>query len=195
MDAILSGEATIDNAKKLKAQICELFLRADFELHKWVSNSPDLQQDLSTSSYCFDKGQDAGSVKTLGLWKIKLDWSEQLPPVAMKGRKKFYLKLSKVNNFKIQRYILLPGTVRVEIHGFSDASGRTYAAVLYLKCFDESGQFKTSLLCSKSRVAPLKTLTISSFSGESREGYGAAAPPRAKPEYSILFKITTTACS
>ncbi|GBM82471.1 hypothetical protein AVEN_227005-1 [Araneus ventricosus] len=189
MDDILSGEATIEDAKKLEAQICELFLRAGFELHKWVSNSPDLLQDLSTSSYSFDKGQDAGPVKTLGmlwdpkvdcltyevkikdndsfskrevlaeiarlygplgligpiitkakifiqgLWKMKLDWSAQLPPDAMKEWKRFYLKLSKVNNLKIQRYILLPGS-------------------------DESGQFKTSLLCSKSRVAPLKTLTI-----------------------------------
>ncbi|GBN61752.1 hypothetical protein AVEN_228269-1, partial [Araneus ventricosus] len=214
MDDILSGEATIEDAKKLQAQICELFLRAGFELHKWVSNSPDLLQDLSTSSYSFDKGQDAGPVKTLGmlwdpkvdcltyevkikdkdsfskrevlseiarlydplgligpiitkakifiqgLWKIKLDWSEQLPPDAMKEWKRFYMKLSEVNNLKIQRYILLPGTVRIEIHGFSDASERAYAAVLYLKCFTESGQFKTSLLCSKSRVAPLKTLTI-----------------------------------
>ncbi|GBM20475.1 hypothetical protein AVEN_29366-1, partial [Araneus ventricosus] len=53
----------------------------------------------------------------------------------MKEWKRFYLKLSEVNNLKIQRYILLPES-------------------------DESGQFKTSLLCSKSRVAPLKTLTI-----------------------------------
>ncbi|GBN51454.1 hypothetical protein AVEN_268817-1, partial [Araneus ventricosus] len=74
MDDILSGEATIEDAKKLQAQICELFLRAGFELHKWVSNSPDLLQDLSTSSYSFDKGQDAGPVKTLGmLWDPKVD--------------------------------------------------------------------------------------------------------------------------
>ncbi|GBM63595.1 hypothetical protein AVEN_65875-1 [Araneus ventricosus] len=158
MDDILSGEATIEDAKKLQAQICELFLRSGFELHKWVSNSPDLQQDLSTTSYSFDKGQDVGPVKTLCLWKIKLVWNEQLPPDAMKEWKRFYLKLSKVNNLKIQRYVLLPGTVRIEMHGFSDASERAYAAVLYLKCFTESGQFKTSLLCSKSRVAPLKHL-------------------------------------
>ncbi|GBM61894.1 hypothetical protein AVEN_239158-1 [Araneus ventricosus] len=217
MDDILSGEATIEDAKKLQAQICELFLRAGFELHKWVSNSPDLLQDLSTPSYSFDKGQDVGPVKTLGmlwdpkvdcltyevkikdknsfskrevlseiarlydplgligpiitkakifiqgLWKIKLDWSEQLPPDAIKEWKSFFLKLSEVNNLKIQRYIFLPGIVRIEIHGFSDALERAYAAVLYLMCFTESGQFKTSLLCSKSRVAPLKTLTIPRF--------------------------------
>ncbi|GFX48096.1 integrase catalytic domain-containing protein [Trichonephila clavipes] len=72
----------------------------------------------------------------------------------------FYQKLSKVNNFKIPRCILLPATIRIEIHGFSDASERAYAGVVYIKCFNESGQSQTRLLCSKSRVAPLKTLTI-----------------------------------
>ncbi|GFX37000.1 integrase catalytic domain-containing protein [Trichonephila clavipes] len=94
------------------------------------------------------------------LWKIKLDWSEQLPPDAMEEWMNFYQKLSKVNNFKIPRCILLPATIRIEIHGFSDASERAYAAVIYIKCFNESGQSQTRLLCSKSRVAPLKTLTI-----------------------------------
>ncbi|GFX25076.1 integrase catalytic domain-containing protein [Trichonephila clavipes] len=72
----------------------------------------------------------------------------------------FYQKFAKVNNFKIPRCILLPATIRIEIHGFSDASERAYAAVVYIKCFNESGQSQTRLLCSKSRVAPLKTLTI-----------------------------------
>ncbi|GFX91463.1 integrase catalytic domain-containing protein [Trichonephila clavipes] len=94
------------------------------------------------------------------LWKIKLDWSEQLPPDAMEEWMNFYQKLAKVNNFKIPRCILLPATIRIEIHGFSDASERAYAAVVYIKCFNESGQSQTRLLCSKSRVAPLKTLTI-----------------------------------
>ncbi|GFU11384.1 DUF1758 domain-containing protein [Trichonephila clavipes] len=94
------------------------------------------------------------------LWKIKLDWSEQLPPDAMEEWMNFYQKLSKVNNFKIPRCILLPATIQIEIHGFSDASERAYAAVVYIKCFNESGQSQTRLLCSKSRVAPLKTLTI-----------------------------------
>ncbi|GFX40500.1 integrase catalytic domain-containing protein [Trichonephila clavipes] len=94
------------------------------------------------------------------LWKIKLDWSEQLPPDAMEEWMNFYQKLSKINNFKIPRSILLPATIRIEIHGFSDALERAYAAVVYIKCFNESGQSQTRLLCSKSRVAPLKTLTI-----------------------------------
>ncbi|GFX32018.1 integrase catalytic domain-containing protein [Trichonephila clavipes] len=214
MDDILSGESTLEGAKKLQTRLSQLLQRGGFELHKWVSNSPELLKDLSTSSYVFDKEFQDAPVKTLGmlwdpkldcltykvkisnkvnfskrdvlseiarlydplgligpigtkakifiqeLWKIKLDWSEQLPPDAMEEWMNFYQKLAKVNNFKIPRCILLPATIRIEIHGFSDASERAYAAVVYIKCFNESGQSQTRLLCSKSRVAPLKTLTI-----------------------------------
>ncbi|GFT45532.1 DUF1758 domain-containing protein [Trichonephila clavipes] len=173
-------------ADEEKAEFPDAADRGGFELHKWVSNSPELLKDLSTSSYVFDKEFQDAPVKTLGmlwdpkldcltykrpivtkakifiqeLWKIKLDWSEQLPPDAMEEWMNFYQKLAKVNNFKIPRCILLPSTIRIEIHGFSDASERAYAAVVYIKCFNESGQSQTRLLCSKSRVAPLKTLTI-----------------------------------
>ncbi|GFU96749.1 integrase catalytic domain-containing protein [Trichonephila clavipes] len=214
MDDILSGESTLEGAKKLQTRLSQLLQRGGFELHKWVSNSPELLKDLSASSYVFDKEFQDATVKTLGmlwdpkvdcltykvkisdkvnfskrdvlseiarlydplgligpivtkakifiqeLWKIKLDWSEQLPPDAMEEWMNFYQKLAKVNNFKIPRCILLPATIRIEIHGFSDASERAYAAVVYIKCFNESGQSQTRLLCSKSRVAPLKTLII-----------------------------------
>ncbi|GFY28627.1 integrase catalytic domain-containing protein [Trichonephila clavipes] len=187
MDDILSGESTLEGAKKLQTRLSQLLQRGGFELHKWVSNSPELLKDLSTSSYVFDKEFQDAPVKTLEiarlydplgligpivtkakifiqeLWKIKLDWSEQLPPDAMEEWMNFYQKLAKVNNFKIPRCILLPSTIRIEIHGFSDASERAYAAVVYIKCFNESGQSQTRLLCSKSRVAPLKTLTIPRF--------------------------------
>ncbi|GFX04814.1 DUF1758 domain-containing protein [Trichonephila clavipes] len=184
MDDILSGESTLEGAKKLQTRLSQLLQRGGFELHKWVSNSPELLKDLSASSYVFDKEFQDAPVKTLEiarlydplgligpivtkakifiqeLWKIKLDWSEQLPPDAMEEWMNFYQKLAKVNNFKIPRCILLPATIRIEIHGFSDASERAYAAVVYIKCFNESGQSQTRLLCSKFRVAPLKTLTI-----------------------------------
>ncbi|GFW80027.1 uncharacterized protein TNCV_984361 [Trichonephila clavipes] len=214
MDDILSGESTLEGAKKLQTRLSQLLQRGGFELHKWVSNSPELLKDLSASSYVFDKEFQDAPVKTLGmlwdpkvdcltykvkisdkvnfskgdvlseiarlydplgligpivtkakifiqeLWKIKLDWSEQLPPEAMEEWVNFYPKLAKVNNLKIPRCILLPATIRIEIHGFFDASERAYAAVVYIKCFNEAGQSQTRLLCSKSRVAPLKTLTI-----------------------------------
>ncbi|GFS92401.1 uncharacterized protein TNCV_1204691 [Trichonephila clavipes] len=113
MDDILAGESSLyiyiyrererRGAKKLQTRISKLLLRGGFELHKWVSNIPELLKDLSASSYVFDREFQNAPVKTLE---------------------------------------------------------RTYAAVVYIKCFNESRQSQTRLLCSKSRVAPLKTLTI-----------------------------------
>ena len=47
-----------------------------------------------------------------------------------------------------------------EIHGFSDASELAYAAVVYLRVTDSSNLTHTSLVISKSKVAPIKRLTI-----------------------------------
>ncbi|GFQ65085.1 integrase catalytic domain-containing protein [Trichonephila clavata] len=38
---VLSGESTLEDAEKLQTKISQLLLRAGFELHKWVSNSPE----------------------------------------------------------------------------------------------------------------------------------------------------------
>ncbi|GFY07970.1 DUF1758 domain-containing protein [Trichonephila clavipes] len=45
MDDILSGESTLEGAKKLQTRLSKLLLRGGFELHKWVSNSPELLKD------------------------------------------------------------------------------------------------------------------------------------------------------
>ena len=48
----------------------------------------------------------------------------------------------------------------VELHGFCDASQRAYAAVIYLKMTDSLGSIQISFLTSKTKVAPIKRLTI-----------------------------------
>ncbi|XP_035206619.1 uncharacterized protein LOC118181558 [Stegodyphus dumicola] len=48
----------------------------------------------------------------------------------------------------------------IELHGFSDASERAYGAAIYISSKRSPGQWKSTLLCSKSRVYPIKTLTI-----------------------------------
>ena len=43
-----------------------------------------------------------------------------------------------------------------KFHGFSDASDEAYGACIYLKPIHESGNIQTSLITSKSKVAPIK---------------------------------------
>ncbi|GFX78361.1 integrase catalytic domain-containing protein [Trichonephila clavipes] len=74
MDYILSGESTLKVAKKLQTRLSQLLQRDGFELHKWVSNIPEMLKDLSVSSYVFDKEFQDAPVKTLGmLWDPKVD--------------------------------------------------------------------------------------------------------------------------
>ncbi|GFS56408.1 integrase catalytic domain-containing protein [Trichonephila clavipes] len=44
--------------------------------------------------------------------------------------------------------------------GFSDASEAAYGAVVYLQCFLHNGAAKVSILASKSRVAPIRVISI-----------------------------------
>ena len=49
----------------------------------------------------------------------------------------------------------------LQIHPFSDASKLAYAVVVYVRTCYENGLIDVRLAASKSRVAPLKTQTIS----------------------------------
>ena len=48
----------------------------------------------------------------------------------------------------------------LQLHGFSDASQNFYAAVVYLRIIDTFGKTQVSLVSSKTKVAPIKKLTI-----------------------------------
>lgn len=47
-----------------------------------------------------------------------------------------------------------------QIHGFSDASGKAYSAVVYLRTEYQDGTIEVNLVSSKTRVAPLKRQSI-----------------------------------
>ena len=49
---------------------------------------------------------------------------------------------------------------KIEVHGFSDACLDAYDGCVYVKVFDDLGHISSSLVAAKSRVAPLKSLTI-----------------------------------
>lgn len=50
--------------------------------------------------------------------------------------------------------------ISIQIHGFSDASKNAYGTCIFVQSVDTEGSVKVRLLCSKTKVALLKTQTI-----------------------------------
>lgn len=61
---------------------------------------------------------------------------------------------------KLPRRAIWTEKSKIVMHGFCDASEVTYGACIYVCSLDEVGTFDTNLLCSKSRVAPQKCVTL-----------------------------------
>ncbi|GFX23515.1 integrase_H2C2 domain-containing protein [Trichonephila clavipes] len=94
------------------------------------------------------------------LWQLKLDWNDPLPSNLVSYWKSFIDALESINYLDIPRYCLQDKSIRTELHGFSDSSEKAYGAALYLRCINTSAEISVRLLCSKSKVAPLKSITI-----------------------------------
>jgi hypothetical protein len=95
------------------------------------------------------------------LWLHKLDWDEQLPPELLNQWMDMYLRLSKVNEIAVDRLVFAMGQpTEIHLHGFCYSSEKAYGVCLYLRSVNQQGEIKTKLLCSKSRVDPVKKVTL-----------------------------------
>ena len=65
-----------------------------------------------------------------------------------------------LQEYHINRKILIDDYRSLQIHGFCDASEKAYGACIYLRSSDKNGINHTYLVCSKSRVVPLMKLTL-----------------------------------
>lgn len=96
------------------------------------------------------------------LWKRKLDWDQDLSAdhqELVTRWNKYFKGLQALNNIKIPRWYSSTMSSTISLYGYADASELGYGAVLYVHCRNEAEQQMT-LLTSKTRVAPLKPLTI-----------------------------------
>ncbi|XP_058465271.1 uncharacterized protein LOC131438898 [Malaya genurostris] len=94
------------------------------------------------------------------IWRLGLDWDQELPAELLDKWKQFRQQLTAVNQIQKPRCVVNDRASTLELHGFSDASKRAYGAVVYIRCITKEGTINVSLVASKSRVAPLKPTTI-----------------------------------
>nr|CAH7715718.1 unnamed protein product [Callosobruchus chinensis] len=101
-------------------------------LRKWNSNNCDVLSDFTNTdiSHTTVTICDYNSCKILGI-----KWS-------------------------IPRSAVANGSTLSDIHCFCDASTDAYAACICLLSIDPMGNYNVQLLCAKSKVAPLKTITV-----------------------------------
>lgn len=94
------------------------------------------------------------------LWSLNLDWCDSLPSKENAEWQSFLTSLESVNLIRVPRWLLSEDSIRVELHGFCDSSKLAYGAAIYVKSLNSQGDCEVKLLTSKSRVAPLKCVTI-----------------------------------
>ncbi|XP_071056073.1 uncharacterized protein [Onthophagus taurus] len=94
------------------------------------------------------------------LWQLKIEWDESPPGHISKNWEIFKKGLIFISDLRIPRLMIPSDTKSVQLHLFCDASQSGYCAVAYLRCESHNQSINTSFLCGKSRVAPLKTISI-----------------------------------
>ena len=94
------------------------------------------------------------------LWKAQIGWDDSLPVHLCNTWLEYKNQLSLINNVRFDRCIFIPNTTDIQIHGFADACEKAYGACLYLQSRNKEGKILCALICAKSRVTPLKPLTI-----------------------------------
>lgn len=94
------------------------------------------------------------------LWSLGLGWDEPAPEAIAAGWALFKDGLSSLSTLALPRGIVPKGMKFCELHGFCDSSEKAYAAVVYLRTITDSGAVHLSFLCAKTRVAPLKRISI-----------------------------------
>lgn len=94
------------------------------------------------------------------MWRSKVGWDEPVERAIEDQWSKLMGALSSINLIKIPRHVTVSGAVSYELHGFSDASQSAYGACVYIRSILPDGTAQMHLLCSKSKVAPLKEITI-----------------------------------
>lgn len=93
------------------------------------------------------------------LWVLGLSW-DQTPPIDILNLwEKFKNDLPLLSTFRLPRHIDIDNYKSCQLHGFSDASLAGYAAVVYLRV-EKGSQVFTYFVTAKSRLCPLKTLSI-----------------------------------
>ena len=97
------------------------------------------------------------------LCRRKIGWDEPIPEEFKIRWEKWLESLPKLSKFTVSRCIKpidFGQIISCQLHHFSDASQDAYGAVSYIRMVNEQERIRCAFVIGKSRVAPLKPMTI-----------------------------------
>ena len=96
------------------------------------------------------------------LWKSRSGWDEPVSQLIHEMWERWRSELPLLRDHLIPRHYFhdLGDVIGTELHGFSDASELAYSAVVYLKSTDAVGVVRTNIIMAKTKVSPIKRVTI-----------------------------------
>ncbi|GFW40651.1 integrase catalytic domain-containing protein [Trichonephila clavipes] len=93
--------------------------------------------------------------------KENISWDDPVTDCIFESWTQFKNQMKHLAEIQIPRYLAEDSTEkRVLLIGFCDASQRAYAAVFYLRTELVTGKVHVSMITSKTRVAPVKSITL-----------------------------------
>ncbi|CAG7729101.1 unnamed protein product, partial [Allacma fusca] len=95
------------------------------------------------------------------VWRLGLNWDEAIPPEMNSIWQSWLMTLSKITDYSIPRcyHYGLKTAISIQLHVFSDASEEAFSSVAYLRVV-VGDEISTAFLLAKTKVAPLKPLSI-----------------------------------
>ena len=95
------------------------------------------------------------------MWQKGLGWDDDIADPERGEIIEFFVSMFQLEEISLKRCIKPKGAIgNPSIVTFSDASNDAFGACCHLRWEVEGGQFESSLIASKSRVSPMKTLSI-----------------------------------
>lgn len=139
-------------------------VKINFELQTWSKFTK--RSTLSLVSRVFDPlgilspVTITGKILIQSIWKEEIGWDEVIPDRIQAKVESYVKSLHSLQSFELKRsYHADYLECERQLIGFSDASENAYSAVIYLRLVHH-GVTQSILVCSKTKVAPIKALTI-----------------------------------
>jgi len=93
------------------------------------------------------------------IWLQDLGWDDNLPTELCQRWNSFLQSYSVIDQVRIPKWVSFRPEIRVEHHGFCDASPMAYGASIYVRV-EVGHKTMVHLLTANTRVAPVKTVSL-----------------------------------